>query len=178
MTACIFLSNQIILTDTGHSSRRQIDALDALIVITSPSHRCIPYFNLCLPLPLGQRHDSLPHSLSFAPAGRHFHLVLPCLHYQPSSLSCISCHRPHQSDGPPPRLFYRSSPPAFSRIYPSSLSSSSSVLMGSCISHVDPESLKLHAEAEEVLKKVGSPPYSARPRVAIFCRIPSPSPRF
>lgn len=32
--------------------------------------------------------------------------------------------------------------------------------MGSCISHVDPESLKLHAEAEEILKKVCSRPFS------------------
>lgn len=38
--------------------------------------------------------------------------------------------------------------------------------MGSCISHVDPESLKLHAEAEEILKKVCSRPSSAESRVA------------
>jgi hypothetical protein len=45
--------------------------------------------------------------------------------------------------------------------------------MGSCVSHVDPESLKLHAEAEEVLKKVSYSPCSPRPLVAeagkLFC---------
>ena len=51
--------------------------------------------------------------------------------------------------------------------------------MGSCISHVDPESLKLHAEAEEILKKVCSRPLSTRLGVAsdsaVFCLLLSVS---
>ena len=169
-------SNQIILIlaiRPGAKSTRSMPS-------SSSHHHHIDVFTIviyiCLcPLPKG----TTP-SLSFPPASRHFHPVLPCLHYQLSSFSCISCHRSHQSARPPPFGCFTVH---LRRIFPSFLQLSPFLFLRFQWAPVYPTWTQSHSNSMQRLKKFskGSVLLLTLCQSAcgkLFCRVLSPPPRF